>query len=48
MVIKFTQNRCLIDYLSTISKIQNIDHSELIRLREVVEPCFCPNKMSWL
>ncbi|URD87621.1 hypothetical protein MUK42_30612 [Musa troglodytarum] len=36
MVIKFAQSRCLIDFLCTISKIQNIDHSKLIRPREVV------------
>ncbi|URD89269.1 hypothetical protein MUK42_24793 [Musa troglodytarum] len=36
MVIKFTQSRCLIDFLRTISKIQNFNHSQLIRPKEVV------------
>ncbi|URD89369.1 hypothetical protein MUK42_30711 [Musa troglodytarum] len=36
MVIKFTQSRCLIDFLCTISKIQNIDHSQLFRPMKVV------------
>ncbi|URE45295.1 hypothetical protein MUK42_33231 [Musa troglodytarum] len=35
MVIKFAQSRCLIDCFCTVSKIQNIDHSLLIRPREV-------------
>ncbi|URE12760.1 hypothetical protein MUK42_13652 [Musa troglodytarum] len=35
MVIKFVQNQCLINFLRTISKIQNTDHSQLIRPREV-------------
>ncbi|URE45144.1 hypothetical protein MUK42_23714 [Musa troglodytarum] len=35
-VIKFAQSRCLINFLHTISKIQNVDHAQLIRHREVV------------
>ncbi|URE45999.1 hypothetical protein MUK42_23700, partial [Musa troglodytarum] len=35
MVIKFAQSRCLNDFFHIISKIQNIDHSQLIRRREV-------------
>ncbi|URD90697.1 hypothetical protein MUK42_33353, partial [Musa troglodytarum] len=35
-VIKFAQTRYLIDFFRTISKIQNIDHSQHIRPREVV------------
>ncbi|URE13024.1 hypothetical protein MUK42_26697 [Musa troglodytarum] len=34
-IIKFAQSRCLIGYLRTISKIQNIDHSQHISPREV-------------
>ncbi|URD86064.1 hypothetical protein MUK42_14162 [Musa troglodytarum] len=29
MVIKFVQSRCLIGFFCTVSKIQNIDHSQL-------------------
>ncbi|URD91270.1 hypothetical protein MUK42_32397 [Musa troglodytarum] len=36
MVIKFVQSQCWISFLCTISKIQNIDHSQLIRPTEVV------------
>ncbi|URD86619.1 hypothetical protein MUK42_33359 [Musa troglodytarum] len=35
-VIKFAQYRCLIGFLCTFSKIQNIDHSKFIRPIEVV------------
>ncbi|URE10784.1 hypothetical protein MUK42_13708 [Musa troglodytarum] len=35
MVIKYVQNRCLTNFLRNISKIQNTDHSQLIRPREV-------------
>ncbi|URD86985.1 hypothetical protein MUK42_31337 [Musa troglodytarum] len=35
-VIKFAQSRCLINFLCTVSKIQNINHSQHIRPREVV------------
>ncbi|URE46380.1 hypothetical protein MUK42_32130 [Musa troglodytarum] len=34
-VIMFAQSRCLINFFHTNSKIQNIDHSHLIRPREV-------------
>ncbi|URD90710.1 hypothetical protein MUK42_32311 [Musa troglodytarum] len=33
--IKFAQGQCLINFLCSISKIQNISHSQLIRPREV-------------
>ncbi|URD86966.1 hypothetical protein MUK42_32588 [Musa troglodytarum] len=36
MVIKFAQSQYLINFLRTVSKIQNIDHSQLIRPMEVV------------
>ncbi|URE00693.1 hypothetical protein MUK42_20757, partial [Musa troglodytarum] len=36
-VIKFAQSQSLISFLCTISKISNINHSQLIRPREVVE-----------
>ncbi|URD88447.1 hypothetical protein MUK42_11087 [Musa troglodytarum] len=32
----FSQSRCLIIFLCTITKIQNIDHSQHIICREVV------------
>ncbi|URE01574.1 hypothetical protein MUK42_37003, partial [Musa troglodytarum] len=35
-IIKFAQSRYLIGFWRTISKIQNIDYSQLIRPREVV------------
>ncbi|URE11486.1 hypothetical protein MUK42_14505 [Musa troglodytarum] len=35
-VIKFVESQCLIGFLLIISKIKNIDHSKLIRPREVV------------
>ncbi|URE03057.1 hypothetical protein MUK42_33713, partial [Musa troglodytarum] len=35
-IIKFAQSRYLIDFLCTISKIQNIDYSQLIRPKKVV------------
>ncbi|URE42732.1 hypothetical protein MUK42_32026 [Musa troglodytarum] len=35
-IINFAQSRCLISFLYTISKIQNIDHSLLISPWEVV------------
>ncbi|URE45615.1 hypothetical protein MUK42_33145 [Musa troglodytarum] len=31
MFIKFAKSRCLIGFFRIISKIQNIDHSQLIR-----------------
>ncbi|URE10427.1 hypothetical protein MUK42_14719 [Musa troglodytarum] len=34
-ILKFAQSRCLIDIFHTISKIQNIDHSQIIRPKEV-------------
>ncbi|URE08229.1 hypothetical protein MUK42_14208 [Musa troglodytarum] len=34
-VIKFAQSQCLIGFFRTILKIQNIDHSQIIRPREV-------------
>ncbi|URE35440.1 hypothetical protein MUK42_36069 [Musa troglodytarum] len=36
IVIKFVQSRYLIGFLHTISKIQNINHSQLVRPREFV------------
>ncbi|URE01535.1 hypothetical protein MUK42_37000, partial [Musa troglodytarum] len=35
-IIKFAQSRFLIDFLCTISKIQNINHSQVISPRDVV------------
>ncbi|URE44659.1 hypothetical protein MUK42_32476 [Musa troglodytarum] len=35
-IIMFAQSRCLIGFLRTIMKIQNIDNSQHIRHREVV------------
>ncbi|URE47977.1 hypothetical protein MUK42_31697, partial [Musa troglodytarum] len=35
-VKKFAQSRYLINFFCIISKIQNIDHSQLIRPREVI------------
>ncbi|URE49773.1 hypothetical protein MUK42_33241 [Musa troglodytarum] len=34
-IIKFAQSRCFIGFLRNVSKIQNIDHSQLIRPGEV-------------
>ncbi|URD89986.1 hypothetical protein MUK42_31212 [Musa troglodytarum] len=36
IVIKFAQSRYLIDFFCIVSKIQNIDHSQLISPRKVV------------
>ncbi|URE01282.1 hypothetical protein MUK42_03350 [Musa troglodytarum] len=39
MVIKFAQIQCLNDFLLTISKIQNIDHSPyILGLEKLVQP----------
>ncbi|URE12903.1 hypothetical protein MUK42_14071 [Musa troglodytarum] len=34
-VIKFAQSRCLINFFRTVSKIQNTNHSQHIKPREV-------------